>query len=453
MSTPRRILYLDCFSGISGDMFLGAMIDLGVPADTLDAALAQLHLPEAPRFSVSRQARRAIAGFKVEVVETQPKDGSPTPDHHPHAHGHDHHHDHAQPDAHDPHHHHQPGETTHHHHPHDHAHGHGRAFREIRDLIHRSGLADSIKERSLAIFSRIAEAEAKIHGTSVEEVHFHEVGALDSIADIVGAAVALDHLQPDAVHASPLREGSGFVRCAHGQFPLPAPATAEILRGVPLSQCPVPHELITPTGAAILAACVERFGPLDRFVTEKIGYGLGSRELAEQPNVLRALLGTEAETTPILSDPDAVEVLETNLDDLTPEELALACEHALAAGALDVVVLPATMKKGRAGWLLQVLARPADARRLAELLLRHTSAFGVRMFPASRLVLARRTETVDTRYGPLPVKLGFLGTTLVQAQPEFEPARRAADRFGVPLHQIYAAVSEKCPLPTPSSPV
>lgn len=442
MTSPRRVLYLDCFSGISGDMFLGAMMDLGVPVEVLNDGLARLGLPESPRFSVSRQSRSSISGLKVEVIEA----GVPSPTEH--VHEHEHAPIHQAPDPHDPHHHHDPSDSGH-----THAgpsHGHGRAFREIRELIQRADLPGPVQAQSVAIFARIAEAEAKIHGTSPEEVHFHEVGAVDSIADIVGAAIALDYLRPDVVRASAPREGTGFVRCAHGQFPLPAPATAEILRGIPLSQCSVPHELITPTGAAILAVCVAEFGRIDQLAAERIGYGVGSRDLAEQPNVLRAILGTEAPRADAAGE--TIEVLETNLDDLTPEELALACEDLLGAGALDVVTLPATMKKGRAGWVVQVLARPENAQRLAEMILKETSAFGVRMFQASRLILARRSETVETRYGPLPVKLGFLDQRLVQVRPEFDAARRAADRFGVPLHEIYAAVMEKRPLQTKDTP-
>ncbi|MFQ3670718.1 MAG: nickel pincer cofactor biosynthesis protein LarC [Verrucomicrobiia bacterium] len=433
MSSGQRALYLDCFSGISGDMFLGALIDVGVPLEVLNGGLAQLGLPELPRVEVSRQTRSSISGVRVEVKEG----GSG----HEHGHG-----DEAAggghgADPHDPHGHHRGGEGGH-------GHGHGRAFREIRELLQGSSLAEGVRERSLAMFGKIAEAEAKIHGTVPEEVHFHEVGAVDSIADVVGAALALDYLRPEVIRASALREGTGFVRCAHGTFPLPAPATAEILRGIPLSQCAVPHELITPTGAAILAVCVESFGPLEGMAVERIGYGLGLRDLAEQPNVLRAMWGTVGSKVEAAerTEGEGVEVVETNLDDVTPEELALACELVLGAGALDVVVLPATMKKGRPGWMVQVLGRPGEGRRLAGVLLRETSAFGVRMFPARRMVLSRRSETVETRYGPLPIKLGFWEGKLVQARPEFEPARRAADRFGVALHEVYAAVLEKRPV-------
>lgn len=409
------------------------MIDVGVPVEVLQEGLGRLGLAEGLRVAVSRQVRGTISAVKVEVVGGSGQGRG---------HGHDQSQAESQGDGkaptadrHDPHGHHHAGEVAG-----EPGHGHGRAFQEIRELIERSGLSEGVKARSLAIFGKVAEAEAKIHGTTVEAVHFHEVGAVDSIGDIVGAALALEHVGVEVVRASVPREGTGFVECAHGRFPLPAPATAEILRGIPVEQCGVPHELITPTGAAILAACVASFGPLRGLAVERLGYGAGTRELAGQPNVLRVMVGREALVEG--GEAEEVEVWETNLDDATPEELALAVEGVLAAGALDVVVAPVTMKKGRAGWLVQMLARLGEGRGLAEFLVRHTSAFGLRMHRASRLVLGRKSEVVETQFGPLPVKLGFLGGELVQARPEFEPARRAADRFGVSLHEVYRVVEE-----------
>jgi uncharacterized protein (TIGR00299 family) protein len=293
------------------------------------------------------------------------------------------------------------------------------------------------------MFHLVAVAEAKIHGKSIDDVHFHEVGAIDSIVDLVGAAAALEHFQFTEIHASSLVEGTGWIQCAHGKFPLPAPATAEILAGIPLSQSSLPYEMITPTGAAILKANVASFGPLQNFVTTQIGYGLGTRDLPEQPNVLRALIGTvptaeEAKT--INPQEDEVTVFETNLDDLTPEELALATDHLWKAGALDVVTSPLSMKKGRPGWQLQVIVTPGRESEWASLIMRHTSAFGVRWRKEPRFKLARQIETFDTPFGPLPAKLGFWNGELVQVRPEYEPCRKAADRLGLPLHHIFQAV-------------
>jgi len=303
-------------------------------------------------------------------------------------------------------------------------------------------------------------AEGKIHGLPPNEVHFHEVGAVDSIVDIVGAAIVLELLGKPRVFASPVVEGTGWIRCAHGRFPVPAPATLAILgaRKIPVSQCEEPHELVTPTGAALLAEFVESFGAMENLVAEKIGFGLGTRENVTRPNVLRVVLGKQTKTgtaknLSIINHPpstsldwetDRVAVLETNLDDCTGEILGAFVETALAAGALDVFHTPIQMKKNRPGVLLTVLCAEADADKFSELMLRETTAFGVRKTIAERRKLRREFAGLKTAFGKVTVKIGRLGGKVVQAAPEFESAKKLATKSGVPVKQIYEAVAAVC---------
>jgi uncharacterized protein (TIGR00299 family) protein len=456
-----KTLYLDLFSGISGDMFVGALIDLGVDPRRLERELARLKL-DGYHLHVSRQERQGIAGVKFDVHL---------------AHDHDHHHDHHAPgDA--PHAHHYPapehehgeggiGSHPHlheHEHDHDHDHDDSRDFAEIKRLITRSKLSPWVKKKSVAVFQRIAEAEGKIHGRPPAEVHFHEVGAVDSIVDIVGACIGLELLGKPRVWASPVTEGTGWIRCAHGRFPIPAPATLAILgaRGIGVTQCDEPHELVTPTGAALLAELVEQFGPMEGLVAEQIGFGLGTRENQTRPNVLRAVLGrvsagparqsTRAKSAsghrpsasghPLDWETDRIAVLETNLDDVSSEVLGHFVELALAAGALDVFHTPIQMKKSRPGVLLTVLCAEAEADRFSELMLRETSAFGVRRTLAERRKLRREFAGVKTRFGPVTVKLGRLNGQVVQCAPEFESCRKLAARAKVPLKQVDEAARQ-----------
>jgi len=309
-----------------------------------------------------------------------------------------------------------------------------------------------VKKKSIAVFQRIADAEGKIHGKPPEQVHFHEVGAIDSIVDIVGACVALEMLGKPRVLAAPVVEGTGFINCAHGRFPIPAPATLDILgaRGVAVTQCEEPHELVTPTGAALLAELAESFGPMRGLVAEKIGFGLGTRDNKTRPNVLRAVLGSESfsldprpSTLESLESldwgTDAITVLETNLDDISAEILGNFVERALAAGALDVFHTPIQMKKNRPGVLLTILCAQGDADKFSEMILRETSAFGVRRHSAERRKLRREFVTVKTPFGEVTVKLGRLNGKVVQAAPEFESCKKIAEQAGVPLKQVYEA--------------
>ena len=451
-----KTLYLDIFSGISGDMVLGALIDLGVDARKLERELAKLKL-DGYHLHVGRQERQGIAGVKFEVHLA---------DNHEHEHQHDdhgHHHHHEEHGHHHPHEHghehHREAEEHHHgehghEHEHDHHHDDSRNFAEIKKLIGKSKLSPWVKKKSLAVFQRIAEAEGKIHGMPPEKVHFHEVGAVDSIVDIVGACIGLELLGKPRVLAAPVTEGVGWVNCAHGRFPIPAPATLAILgaRGIGVTQCDEPHELVTPTGAALLAEFAEEFGPMSGVVAEKIGFGLGTRENKTRPNVLRAVLGSVSGAKSQVSGPsrvthhvsrdwetDRVAVLETNLDDISGEVLGHFVDRALAAGALDVFHTPIQMKKNRPGVLLTVLCAEGEADRFCEMILCETSAFGVRRTLAERRKLQREFETVKTKFGKATVKLGILNGQVVQAAPEFESCKKLAEQQKVSLKQVYAA--------------
>jgi hypothetical protein len=428
-----KTLYLDIFSGISGDMFIGALIDLGVDARQLERELKKLKLG-GYHLHVARKQTSGIAGVKFDVHLTG---------------AHEHHHGHHPDHSHD------------HHHGHDrHHHDENRTFAEIKKLVAKSKLSAWVKKKSVAVFQRIAEAEGKIHGLPPEKVHFHEVGAVDSIVDIAGACIALEMLGKPRVLAAPVIEGTGWVDCAHGRFPVPAPATLAILgaRGIGVTQCDEPHELVTPTGAALLAEFVENFGPMQSLVAEKIGFGLGTRDNQTRPNVLRVTLaesrveqsslrfapprsrGSRAKSEERDWETDRVAVLETNLDDVSGEILGHFVETALTAGALDVFHTPIQMKKNRPGVLLTILCAETDADKFSEMLLRETSAFGVRRTMAERRKLRREFTKIKTPYGDVTVKIGRLDGKMVQAAPEFESCKKLAVRAKIPLKRIYEAV-------------
>jgi len=432
-----KTLYLDIFSGISGDMFIGALIDLGADERQLERELKKLKL-DGYHLHVARQQKSGIAGVKFDVHLAD---------------AHEHHHEH------EPHH---ASRFTHHGHHH---HDESRTFAEIKKLIGRSTLSAWVKKKSVAVFQRVAEAEGKIHSQSPETVHFHEVGAVDSIVDIVGACIALELLGKPRVLAAPVVEGTGWVDCDHGRFPVPAPATLAILgaHGIGVTQCDEPHELVTPTGAALLAEFVENFGPMQSLVAEKIGFGLGTRDNQTRPNVLRAVLGKDdkwqvtsgmkrgsdavsCHLSPVTChmshldwETDRVAVLETNLDDVSGEILGHFVEAALAAGALDVFHTPVQMKKNRPGVLLTVLCAETDADKFSEMILRETSAFGVRRTMAERRKLRREFSKVKTPFGEVTLKIGRLNGKVVQAAPEFESCKKLAVRAKIPLKRVYEA--------------
>lgn len=445
-----KTLYLDIFSGVSGDMFIGALLDVGVDFHQLEHELEKLGVG-GYHLHTSRQQRSHVAGTKFDV---HVEDGAccdhdhDRGDHsHEHAHDHDHghYHDHGKAGhehSHAHEHSHEHGGHSHSHaHKHEHHH-HERTFADIEQQIQRSKLSAWVKEKSIGVFRRVAVAEGKIHGKPPEQVHFHEVGAIDSIVDIVGACVGLELLGKPRVLAANVVEGTGWVKCAHGRFPVPTPATLEILgaRGIAVAQCEEPHELVTPTGAALLAELVESFGPMRGLTATKIGYGLGMRENKTRPNVLRAVLGETTETSAAHDwETDTIAVLETNLDDINAEILGAFVEKALAAGALDVFHTPIQMKKNRPGVLLSVLCAESNADRFTALMLCETSAFGVRRHSAERRKLRREFTTVKTVYGDVQVKLGKLDGKIVQASPEHESCKRLAEQANVPLKSVYEA--------------
>jgi hypothetical protein len=424
-----KTLYLDLFSGIAGDMFIGALIDLGVDPGRIDRELKKLKL-DGYHLHVSRGRKAGIAGVKFHVHVEGPEHArlrSPKSKARDHDHDHSHAHGHA--------------------HEHWHEHEHGRTFADIKKLISASKLSSWVKRKSLAVFQRIAEAEGKIHGMPPGKVHFHEVGAVDSIVDIVGGCIALELLGKPRVVASAVTEGVGWVDCAHGRMPVPAPATLAILgaRGVGVTQCEEPHELVTPTGAALVAEFAEAFGPMENLTAERIGFGLGTRDNKTRPNVLRAVLGQSALRTPpsaIDWQSDTVAVLETNLDDCTGEMLGHFIPLAMAAGALDVFYVPVLMKKNRPGVLLTVLCAESEADRFSGLILRETTAFGVRRRVAERRKLRREIRKAKTRYGVVELKVGLLGGEVVQAAPEYESCRKLAAKAGVPVRRVFEAAAQ-----------
>jgi hypothetical protein len=386
------ILYFDCHAGISGDMTVGALLDLGVPLDHLRAELEKLGLlPGSYELSTCRTERQHVAALKFDVAV------------------HDHH--------------------TH------------RRYAGIDALISGSSLAESVKERARRIFRRLAEAEALVHGVAIEDVHFHEVGAVDSIIDIVGTAICLDYLDVEAVFAAALPLGGGFVETSHGRLPVPAPATAELLKGLAVHGECGPGERVTPTGAAIVAVLASRSGKQPAMVLEKTGCGAGGKDFPDCPNILRAFLGRSAEKIVHVDD---VIVVEANIDDSTPEVLGYAMERLFEGGALDVFFTPIQMKKGRPGVKVSFLCRSQQLELLARLLLTETTAIGLRHYPADRIILQRRIVERQTEFGIVRFKqvIDNSGRQL-RTSPEYEDCRRIARDRGIPCREVMERLSCK----------
>jgi pyridinium-3,5-bisthiocarboxylic acid mononucleotide nickel chelatase len=490
-----RIAYLDCFAGISGDMFLGALIDAGVPPEVLRDAISALNLGAS--LKIETVDRSGISSTKVHVLEDGDLAEEPT-------------HSHSQASA-ESHVHvyanqardavqqqkadskagytRQP-RTQHLHkigaaHDQDHVHeshsdqaaaGHrqGRSLTVIRTLIQNAALAEPVKLTAIRAFEFLGHAEAKIHNVPVDDIHFHEVGAVDSIVDMVVASAGIHHLKIDSWHCSPLNVGGGMVACAHGKFPVPAPATAELLRGYPTYSAHIQKELVTPTGAALLRTLDPIFGQQPAMRVEKIGYGAGTRNPEDFPNILRLLIGEDFDETTISKlpareskslrnvlaspttesqssegdthghthhrhDAETVTVLETALDDLSPQILAYVAEKALAEGALDVTLTPVIMKKGRPGTLLTILCNPSDSHVLERLILRETTTLGVRIRQDRRSCLQRSHTTVQTSYGDVRIKIGTFEGEELNAAPEFEDCRAVASRHDVPIKRVQQA--------------
>jgi len=382
-----RTLHFDCFSGISGDMTLAALIDAGVDAEAIRSVLASFGLPIT--LEIEKVKRNGIAATYVNVIAPDQEEY--------------------------------------------------RFFPDVEAIFAKSAMTPRQRELALAIFRKLAEAEAAVHGMSIEKVHFHEVGALDSIADIAGTAVAIDLLGLERITCRSVPPGSGTVKCAHGLMPVPAPATAMLLKGMPLAKAPVTGELVTPTGAAILATLVNEFTDQPPMTIERIGCGAGKRDPWEQPNILRVFLGrSKSDATSDVSD--VVTVLETNLDDVSAEVVGYCTETLFAAGALDVFTIPIQMKKNRPGVLMSVIATAESVAKIEAILFRETGTFGIRKHTATRSKLNRQSIVVQTVWGPVQAKRGWReGSEIVT--PEYEDCARIAREHVVPLREVYLAVS------------
>lgn len=427
-----RIAYLEGFSGISGDMFLGALVDAGVSPQLLQDTVTALGV--SAKLEISKVVRSGISATKVDVWVDGEKDmpreqywakqdaehahshaGSDAHAHtHEHAHKHDHSHD----------------KNTH---KHEHAH---RGLSEIRKIIGAATISESAKAKAIRVFEALGAAEAKIHNVPVESIHFHEVGAVDAIVDIVCAAVGVEALGVDEIVCSPLNVGGGTVNCAHGTFPIPAPATLELLKGAPSYSSGLQAEIVTPTGAAIAATLSHRFGHFPEMKIAKSGYGAGSRDFHGHPNVLRIVVGEALPVLTAKTKRETISVLEANLDDLNPQVFGYVLDKLLEEGALDVFGMPVQMKKNRPGTLLTVLCKPEDADKLTDLLFSETTTLGVRRREESRQVLARRWENVRTQWGEVRVKIASMNGTVMNYAPEYEDCRRIAAEYHVPLKTV-----------------
>jgi hypothetical protein len=382
-----KIAYFDCFSGISGDMTLGALVDAGCNLAEMESQLRRLPVT-GWKISSEKVVRR---GFRATQAKVESSDAQ-----------------------------------------------RHRSLSEILQLIERAGLPAAVGERASRIFQRLGEAEALVHGMPVEKVHFHEVGAVDSIVDIVGAAAGFDQLGIEEFFCSALNVGGGRVQTQHGSLPVPAPATAELLRGAPTYSTGIQRELVTPTGAAIVATVTSRFGPQPQMTVAAVGLGAGSAELAEQPNVLRLFIGEAAARRDDAGLEEDIAVLEANLDDMSPQIYGFFAERALEAGALDVFSVPVQMKKNRPGQLITVLCNPADQEKFSDLLFRETTTLGVRQSIVKRRTLQRESLTVQTSLGSIRMKVARLHGHILNFAPEYEDCQKVAAERGVPLKRVLA---------------
>ncbi|MCE9637630.1 MAG: nickel pincer cofactor biosynthesis protein LarC [Planctomycetes bacterium] len=425
-------LYLDCFSGVAGDMLVGALLDLGAPFEAVRDGLAKLGV-SGDRLERRTVVRHAIAATKFEVVLDGHEHADPGAFAHPAGSGHEHSH----ADGHTHSHPHDHGHAHDHDHETPHAHGAARGLREIRALLTAADLPLRVRDRALASFSLLAAAEGRVHGMPPEDVHFHEVGAVDAICDIVGTCLALEALDVDRIFVGPLRTGSGFVKCAHGTMPIPAPGALNCLDGFDVRFEQGRGELVTPTGACLVGALAKSGAPAG-FVVERTGYGAGTRDPADAPNVLRAVLG-RAE-----SPEESVIEISTNLDHVAPTQIAVAMDAAFAAGALDVFVVPCTMKKGRPAHLFVALATDGTRAAVERAIFRETGTLGVRRTRTDRTVLARSFATVVTPWGDVRVKIGTHCGETTSRVPEFEDCRALAARAGVAVAAVLDAARAAC---------
>ena len=409
MTAPERVLYFDCFSGLAGDMTLGALVDLGLDPQALRQALGSLPL-EGWTLEVEERRKLGIRGVKVRIA----------------IHGEEEREVPAGAEAFEPEGRHA-GETP----EHDHAHHHYHAS-DIVQILRGGALPAEVVERAVAAFDLIGRAEAKVHGLPLEEVHFHEVGAVDSILDIAGSAWGLWKLGVDTIESAPPPIGRGFIRCEHGRMPCPAPATLEILTGLPVADAGLDRELVTPTGAAFVKAWARRVGPFPAMTVERVGWGAGNADFPDRPNLLRLVLGRRGPP----ADSDCL-VVEANVDDLSPEIAGFLMERLFEVGARDAWFVPLHMKKGRPGILVGALADPKDAAAVEGVLLTESSSIGLRRYPVSRVVLDRRSTRVETPWGSVAVKLAYRDGARVNVAPEFEDCARLARQKGVALKDVY----------------
>jgi uncharacterized protein (TIGR00299 family) protein len=409
-----RVMYLDCFSGAAGDMLLGALLDAGLPIEALREALGSLGVDH--DVQVSRVVRCGITATKFDVIEHQDAESRA---HRRHVHAHDH----------------EPGDGGH-------LHGHGtdghRTLKEIRHLIGHASLSDAAKTKAAELFGRLARVEADIHGISVDAVHLHEVGALDSIIDIVGVVFAMEWFGIDDVVSSALNVGGGTVQIAHGRFPVPAPATLRLLEHVPVYSDGPKVELVTPTGALLVSAYAREYGAMPAMSVSRIGYGAGTRDMPETPNVVRVVIGERTDTPAGNRPAESVLKIECEIDDMNPQLFPPASDRLFQAGALDVFLTPVLMKKGRPGTLVTVLATEEQRAAVVDTLFRETTTIGVRVERVERETLERRWETVETSGGPVRIKIATRHGVIVNAAPEFEDCLRIAQATGVPVKTIQA---------------
>ncbi len=409
-----KIAYFDCFSGISGDMTLGALVDAGVPPEIVTDGLVPLKLDAEFSLHFEKATKHGITGTRA-IVEVHPAHTSHADSHHSHDHGHAHHHEH----------------------------GPSRHLSDIFKLLDDSDLDAEVRDTAKCVFDRLAEAEAKVHNTTKTKVHLHEVSGIDSIVDIVGSVIGLAHLDVDAVYASPLSLGRGFVGCAHGLMPVPVPGTMELLKGVPIHQTDIPKELVTPTGAALITTLSQEFGVMPQMRLDRVGYGAGTRDLEQRPNLLRLCLGektstSDSQATHHHAETDSVDIIETNVDDMSPEITGYVTSQLFEHGALDVFLTPTFMKKGRPATQITVLCPTTHRDELIELLLTETTTFGVRLSSANRVKLRRDFTQVETQWGTIQAKRGYLNDALIKTVPEYEDCKRLAEQNSIPLRQVYA---------------
>jgi pyridinium-3,5-bisthiocarboxylic acid mononucleotide nickel chelatase len=415
-----RVAYLDCFSGISGDMFLGALVDAGVPHSILEQAVASLQL--GARLEFSRASRSGISATKVDVIvdgmKELPRELSASASHHLHTHTDRQEHGHK-----------ASGQA------------HGRSLSAIRKIIGKAQLSESARKIAIAIFEKLGAAEAKIHNLPIDQIHFHEVGAVDALVDIVCASVGAETLAVDEFFCSPLNVGGGTVTCAHGTFPVPVPATVELLKGAPVYSSGIQAELVTPTGAAIVATLTKHFAEFPQMTIAQTGYGAGTRDIPGHPNVLRitvgeSLLEGHPDPASTRASHETISVLEANFDDLNPQVFGYLLDRLLEAGALDVFTTAVQMKKNRPGILLSVLAKPEKADELTQIIFAESTTLGVRRREEQRQILPRKWHSVSTRFGDVRIKLASLNGTVTSYAPEYEDCRRIAAEHRVPLKII-----------------